>query len=780
MNCILTRVTAVVKKSLLSLCILLVVTASHSQLISTVAGSDIGDGLAALQAGLNAPTGICFDADGNMCIADRNNHRVRRVDAVTGLVSTIAGSGTTYLVTSPVTATAANLNSPVSVTADGYGNIYICEQNNHVIRKLDVTTGIVSVFAGSGLAGFLGDNGPAFLARLNSPRWVCTDSIGNVYIADGNNNRIRKVTLATGIITTVAGNGTAGFSGDGGPATAAALSLPLGVFVDDAGNIFIAASGNNRIRKVTAATGFISTIAGTGVSGYSGDGGLATAATIASPGCVLGDSTGNLYITSNSNPVIRKINTAGIITTIAGTGIPGFSGDGGPALQAQLASSPLVFFDTSGALLIADVNNSRIRIIDPVSNIISTIVGAGSNPTGDGGLATAAGLFQPNGIFFDKAGNYYITERTGRLRKVNAVTGIITTIAGTGITGFAGDGGPAASAQLNIPLFSCMDTAGNILIADAGNSRVRKIDTATGIISTIAGTGNNSFSGDGGPAVSAGLSGLIGICTDADNNIYITGGNRIRKINAVTGIITTIAGNGTAGYSGDNGPATAALFNAPFALCTDGIGNLYVGDRNNLAVRKINLATGMVTAFLGTGVIGNTGDGGPATVARIGSPIGIAADSRDNIYVMDQSNNRIRRVDGITGIVTTVSGSNNRGYYGDGGLSTAAWIQGNGLATDTANQLYMTDGLQNYVRKTTIPLPPRYTFTGNGNWDDAGNWTNGAVPPLTLPNNAEVVIDPVPAGECVLDRAQQIKPGTKMMVKPGKKLRITGSLIITN
>jgi trimeric autotransporter adhesin len=752
----------------------------QSQVITTVAGSsNIGDGLPALQAGLNTPTGVCFDGNGNMYIADRNNHRIRKIDAATGLASTIAGTGTTFTIVNGIPAASANLNTPMAITPDGNGNIYICEQNNHAIRKVDITTGIITTVAGTGTSGFSGDNGPATLARITFPRWVCTDSIGNIYIADGN-NRIRKVTLATGIINTVAGNGTAGFSGDGGLATAAAINLPLGVFVDRAGNIFIAESSNNRIRKVTAATGFISTVAGTGVSGYSGDGGPATAATLAAPGCILGDTLGNLYVTSNINPVIRKINAAGIISTIAGTGTFGFSGDGGNALAAQLANAPLVFFDTLGNLLIADANNSRIRRITTAGNVITTIAGAGANPTGDGGLSTAAGLNNPNGIFFDKANNYYITERKSSIRKVNTATGIITTIAGNGTAGFSGDGGPAVNAQLNIPAFSCMDTAGNILIADAGNNRIRKIDTATGIITTIAGTGNNNFSGDGGPALNADITGLFGICTDAANNIYLAGGNRLRKIDAVTGIITTIAGNGTAGYSGDNGPATAALLNFPFALCIDGSGNLYIGDRNNYMVRKINLATGIITTFAGTaGIIGNSGDGGQAALARMGNNYGIAADRRDNIYIMDISFSRIRRIDGLTGIITTVSGSN-RGFYGDGGLSTAAWIQGNGLATDTANQLYMADAIQNYIRKTSVQLTVRYTFTGNGNWDDAANWIYGQIPPLTLGSNTEIVIDPVPGGECVLNRMQQVSATNKLYVKPGKRLRVTGNLVIGN
>jgi hypothetical protein len=772
--------TPILRKCLLLIAFFACSIICQSQIITTVAGSgNNGDGLTALSAAFNTPTSLCYDIQGNMYIADRNNNRIRKIDVTTGLVSTFAGTGTTYLLVNGIPATTANLNTPMSITPDGLGNIYICEQSNHAIRKVDITTGIITTVAGTGTPGFTGDNGLATAARISFPRWICTDSIGNIYMADGN-NRIRKITVSTGIISTVAGNGTAGFSGDGGPATAAALNLPIGVFVDKDGNIFIAESSNNRIRKVTVSTGIISTFAGTGVPGYTGDGGLATAAALASPGCVVGDTLGNLYVTSNVNPVIRKINTAGIITTIAGTGTAGFSGDGGNAIAAQLANAPLVFFDTSGNLLIADANNNRIRKINAADNVITTIAGAGTNPTGDGGQAIVAGLNNPNGIFFDRNNNYYLTERKNSIRKVNTGTGIITTIAGTGTAGFSGDGGLAVNAQLNIPAFSCMDTSGNILIADAGNFRIRKIDTATGIITTIAGTGDNIFGGDGGPAINADLNGLLGICTDAANNIYITGGNRIRKIDAATGIISTIAGTGTAGYSGDNGLATAALLNSPFSLCVDGSGNLYCADRNNFAVRKINLTTGIITTYAGSGIAGTTGDGGLATLARIGSVFGIALDRRDNIYLMDQSISRVRRVDGLTGIITAVSGSGTRGYYGDGGLATLAWIQGTGIATDTANQLYMTDATYNFVRKTTQQFPLRYTFTGNGNWDDAANWVNSLVPPLTLGSNTEIVIDPLPGGECVLSRVQQVSATNKLYVKPGKKLRVAGNLVVGN
>jgi trimeric autotransporter adhesin len=761
--------------------LLLAANGSRAQFISTVAGgssaANIGDGLPAQQAGLNVPTGFCRDAQGNLYIAERSNSRIRKIDAVTGLASTFAGNGNTHYLVNNIPATAASLYFPASVVADRYNNIYVCELGHHAIRKIEAGTGIITTVAGNGLAGYSGDGGPATSARLLNPRWICLDTAGNLLIADAGNHRIRKVDLLTGFISTVAGIGSATFSGDGAAATAAAINNPQGVYVDRANNIYIADGNNNRIRKVTASTGIISTIAGTGAQGYTGDGGPATAATITNPGSVQGDTLGNLYFSSNATPVIRKINTAGTISTIAGLTTVGFSGDGGPALNASFGAAPLVFVDSGHIVLVADASNHRIRRINPTDNTINTVAGAGPNPTGDDGPATDAGLFAPSGLVFDKANNLIITERN-RIRLVEAASGYITTLAGNTVAGFSGDGGFAPLAQLNNAFFSCLDTAGNILIADGGNARVRKIDTATGIITTIVGNGVNVYAGDGGPAINASLLGLMGICTDAANNIYVSGGNRIRKIDAATGIITTIAGDGTPGFSAASGPAISAKLNTPWGLCTDNNDNLYIVDRINHAIRKIDLGTGTIATIAGNGTIGFTGDGGPATLARLAQPFGVAVDGLGNVYIMDQGNNRLRRVDWLTGNISTVAGNGFRGYFGDGFDPAGAWINGSGVAIDTAQNSYLADAQFNVVRKVT--RAPLYVFTGNGSWDNPANWWRGEVPPFTLTDKLEVVIDAQPGGEAVLERPQQTSNGARIVVKPGKNLRITGNLTIGN
>jgi uncharacterized protein (TIGR03437 family) len=328
-----------------------------------------------------------------------------------------------------------------------------------------------------------------------------------------------------GIITTVAGSGTAGGSGDGGPATSASLG-PWGVAVDAAGNLYIADYSNSRIRKVSP-SGIISTAAGNGTRGFSGDGGPATGASLNQPSGVAVDAAGNLYIADYYNYRVRKVSSSGIISTVAGNGIKGFSGDGGTATSATLREPEALAVDAAGNLYIADSTNQRIRKVSP-SGIISTVAGTGTWAfSADGGPATSASLSFVEGVAVDAAGNLYIDDSdNGRIRKVSP-SGIISTVAGTGTWGFSGDGGPATSASLNDPWGVAVDAAGNLYIADARNGRIRKV-SPSGIIGTVAGGG--SALGDGGAATSASLKHPIAVAVDAAGNVYIADDNRIRKV----------------------------------------------------------------------------------------------------------------------------------------------------------------------------------------------------------------------------------------------------------
>ncbi len=400
---------------------------SGGNTITTIAGTGtpgfVGDGGQATSAQLNYPTSVAVDLQGNRFIADSSNHRVREVTA-DGNIKTVAGTGTKGFSGDGGQATSAQLNYPYSLDVDGQGNLFIADTSNHRVREV-TADGNIKTVAGTGTGGFSGDGGQATSAQLYYPYDVAVDAQGNLFIADESNHRVREVT-ADGNIKTVAGTGTGGFSGDGGQATSAQLYYPYGVAVDGQGNLYIADESNHRVRKVS--NGVITTVAGTGTKGFSGDGGQATSAQLYSPEDVAVDGQGNLYIADESNHRVRKVSN-GVITTVAGTGTKGFSGDGGPALSAQLNSPEGAALDKQGNLYIADTYNHRIRKVEnkpptasidasPVSGqapLNVTFTGSGSDPDGSvvsyswafGDNTTASGASVSH--LYGSAGTFHVT-----------------------------------------------------------------------------------------------------------------------------------------------------------------------------------------------------------------------------------------------------------------------------------------------------------------------------------------------------------------------------------
>ena len=498
------------------------------------------------------------------------------------------------------------------------------------------------------------------------------------------------------IITTIAGNGFTAYYGDGGQATNAKLNYPSAVAVDATGNVFITDNSNNVIRKINTA-GVISTYAGIGNAGFSGDGGQATAAKLSNPQGIKFDAAGNLYIADFGNAKVRMINTAGIITTVAGS-YGGYSGDGGQATDAYLNGPNSVSFDASGNMYISDQNNAVIRKVNTLG-IISTVAGnnsIGAGYSGDGGQATDAQLFYSRGIALDASGNLYISEEDNVVRLVNTA-GIISTFAGqANSSGYSGDGGQATNAQLTQPFPVVIDAAGNVYISDNSSQTIRMVNTA-GIISTFAGQANNSgYSGDGGQASAAQFYYQQGIAIDATGNFYVAdaGNNVVRKID-LTGIITTIGG--IKGVGGDNGPATAANLSQPTAMAFDAMGNMLIADRDNNLIRKIS-TTGIITTFAGTGVGGAGGNGGQATDAQLNGPTGIAVDAAGNVYCSLFYGSSVRVIN--TSGVINLLGSGGYGYYGDGGpVANASFRYPTGLAFDAAGNLYIADSQDALVRK---------------------------------------------------------------------------------
>jgi sugar lactone lactonase YvrE len=679
------------------------------------------------------PQGVAADSAGNIFIAGMGMDQVFRVDP-TGNFTVVAGTGTAGFSGDGGPASSAALASPSGLVVDTQGDLFIADGGNQRIRRVDAVSGIITTVAGNGQYSFSGDGGPATSASLRGPYDVALDGQGNLFIADLGNQRVRRVDAVSGIITTVAGNGQSGFSGDGGPATSATLSLPSGVAVDAQGNLFIADDNNQRIRRVDATTGIITTYAGNGGGVSLGDGGPAINATLSNPHAVAVDAHGNVFIADAGSGRIRRVDAATQrITTVAGTAASGApDGDGGPATSASISYPEGVAVDAQDDIFIGDVGSGRVRRVDGVSGIITTVAGGGSG--GDGGSATSALLIYPGGIAIDGSGNVF-TEENNRIRRVDAATGIITTVAGNGVVGHSGDGGSATAARLWNPNGVAADLQGNLFIADTNNNRIRRVDGVSGIITTVAGSGQGGYSGDHGPATNARLSGPNGVAVDTQGNLFIAdiGNNRIRRVDSITAMITTVAGDGTQAYGGDGGPANSASLNLNSlgSVAVDRHDNLFIADFNNNRVRRVDALTGIITTVAGTGEPSSTGDGGSAVSATIPFPLGVAVDTQGNLFVASIS---VRRVDAVSGIITTVAGNGNKNFSGDGGPATSASVNfATGVAIDAQGRLFIADTPFNRVR--VVPLPPFVALSpASLSFSTQAKGTTSAAQTVTLTN----------------------------------------------
>ncbi len=648
--------------------------------IETVAGSDsLGDGGKALNAQIGTIQGVAVDRSGNLYISDTDHHRVRKVWN-TGIITTLAGTGTAGFSGDGGPAAKAQLNLPYGVAVDASGNVYIADLGNQRVRRV-APDGTIATVAGTGDAGYSGDGSAATLAKLHTPRNVAVDASGNLYISEFEGHRVRKV-ASNGTITTFAGNGIAGYRGDGGPATAAQLGYPAGLAAGSDGAVYIADSGNNRIRKVSQ--GVISTVLG-GTSGT----------TLATPIAVAADWAGNLYV-ADSSFVVRVYTPAGIWSNFAGTGAQGFSGDGAEASQALLMQPRDLAVSATTGLYIAD--GVRLRQVDSTGAIHTLAGDAYLHAVGDGGAATAAILNQPASVALDGTGNLYIADPgTERVRQVR-VDGTIATLTGNGSAGSSGDGGAAAAALVNTPMGVAVDPIGNVAIADSYNHRIRQVGTAGGI-ATIVGTGKSGTGEDSMPALQTQLRAPHGVCFDRSGILYIadTANHRILRLTPA-GMVETAAGNASAGASGDGGPALYAQLNQPSACSLDSAGDLFIADTLNRRIRKVT-PDGTISTAAGTGDAGNTGDGGAATAARLQQPAGVAVDDNGNIFISDTGNHSIRQVT-ADGTIRTIAGQGAAGYSGDGGPATAAMLHSpEGVVLDGAGDLYFADSGNQRVRR---------------------------------------------------------------------------------
>jgi len=650
-------------------------------------------------------------------------------------IDTVAGSST---VGDGGSATHASLSDAEGVTVDAAGNVFIADANDHRIRKIS-TDGTISTLAGDGFPGFRGDGGPASAARLNTPYGIAVDAAGNIYIADLGNNRIRKIDTA-GTITTV--NGTDAFN------------APRNVALDRAGNLYVSEFGAHRVRRI-AADGAITTVAGTGTGGFAGDGGPAKSAQLNYPAGLALDTAGNLYIADSSNNRVREVLVSGVITTVLGTGDPGSS------LPNQLNEPTGLAIDAYGNLDVADSGNGRIQQLSP-SGSIQTLPGTGRDLAADsrGDLVIADGS--------------QLSELTAALK--------LSTIAGGNAYLFGGDGGPATSARLNAPVAIAVDPKGNLLICDQKNSRVRMVDTS-GNISTFLGDGTFGS----GPGE---LSAPGGVAVNASGTVYVADQNNDRILAVLgSGSVVTIAGTEIPGYNGDGLPAGSTQLFSPGTMTMGANGAIYFSDKGNQRLREIRSDQSIITVapvaasgvavdsngvlyiadaglhqvlridraghqnvIAGTGTAGFGGDGGPALAATLNSPAGIAVDRRGNVYIADTGNNRIRAVT-TDGNIQTVAGTGSAGFDGDNGPALSAVLNApTALIIDAAGNLWFADTANNRVRKLSV----------GGITGEVGPQTT---PPAVV-NAASMLAGPVAPGEIVAIFGLGIGP-----VKPA-----TGSL----
>jgi DNA-binding beta-propeller fold protein YncE len=661
--------------------------------ITTVAGAGLpyqGDGRRAEGANVSiTPGDMAIDGIGNVFISDAVSDRIRRIDAVTGIITTVAGNGTRGFGGDGGLAPNATFNEPVGIAVDQAGNLFICDSDNNRVRRVDALTGIIDTIAGNGIPGFGGDGGPARDSMFWNPTSVVVDSVGNLFIADTLNGRIRRVDAVTAVVTTLEGTYQSIF-GIGVPTASGAMVQPSGheLALDVAGNLYFLTLVT--VGRVDAKTGVISIVAGTNQEGFGGDGGPALEARLKLPSDLVLDAAGNLYIADTRNGRIRRVDSeSGLIATVVGLGAGDYNGDGLPARETSLLSPEGVAIDASGAILIGDAGVKRLRRVDPVTDRVSTVAGNGELWADfDGEQATSAAI-APSAIAADQAGNLFVAESlNNRVSRIDAETGMITTIAGTGIPGFSGDGGPAVEAQLDDPVAVAVDLSGKLYVLDRANYRVRRIDPASGIITTVAGNGSFEFSGDGGPATAAGIALSRAIAVDAEGNLFISGYGRVRKIDVATGIIDTVAGNGDDEFNGDGHPAVETAI-SPNSLVIDAEGNLFIDDSRHF-IWKVG-TDGIARIYAGNGTRASDGDGGPATEASTWDCFGLATDQAGNLFLSDYWGGRVRRVDASTGIITTVAGGG-QVLDSDGGPALAAELRSpNGVAMDGAGNLYFAE-----------------------------------------------------------------------------------------
>ena len=708
-------------------------------------------------------------------------------------ISTIAGQG--LALGDGGSAFNARFGAISAVALGPDGSVYIADPLYNQVRRI-TPNGKLNLVAGGPVRGFGGDGGPATSALLNTPSALIVDTGGDVYIADSGNHRVRMVSV-WGDIQTVAGNGqippapsaSPVFPGEGGPATSAALNQVSSLALASNGDLIIADAGNNRIFRIS--NGILTTIAGNATVPGSLNPQPAKSATLNGPTGVTADSIGNVYFCELGTSSLRMIDPKGNLTQLAGPG---------SSLGYTLLSPTGLAIDSLFNIYIIEAG--RISMYTPASPLsgnpasIQAIAGditqKAASGTGDNGPPLSAGM-NPRGVAVDDNGNIYLADSlltlnfNNRLRFIS--NNIITTYAGGNLPTGAGDAGPATSSQLYFPQAVAISPQGTVYIADTNDNRIRAV-ASNGNINTVAGTGTAGTTGNLGPATAANINRPAGLALDSSGNLYFTDGLLVRQVStggiintfagggsaplvqtgslainaqndlfvdqsaAVSEIIpgsqsiATVAGNGVAGYSGDNGPASAAQIASSAGIALDSAGNLYIADQANGRVRKVD-STGNITTIAGGGT--STADGELATSAVLNAPSAVAVDGTGNLYIAESGSNRIRLV-GLDGNIHTIAGNGLQGFAGDGAIATSASFNGpSSIQLDAQGNIYVADSLNSAVRKLTplaaLPVPAITSLS------NAGSLLGGPVAPgervliagTALGPNSTVMFDAHPA-----------------------------------
>jgi sugar lactone lactonase YvrE len=650
--------------------------------VSLFAGRGIGDGGPGTAALLSSPRQVAVAPDGTIYIADAGNERVRKLDPG-GTIDTVAGNGAPGRASDGDPATIASLKQPSGVALDAAGTVYVADTESDVVWRLDAD-GTLHRVAGSGVRtgsidgdnpGVPGDDASddlndgqlATIATLNRPVRIAFDGAGDLLVSDFGNGRVRRVRMADGRIESLV----------------AGIVEPIGLAAAANGDVLVASRGAHQILRVSG--GVATPIAGTGTAGFPVNDVAALTSPLDSPTEVAIGPDGTIFVADTGNNQIRSITADQVIHRVVGDGVIGFRE--GPAILARFRH-PGVTVAPDGTLLIPDVDNNRLRTYDPVTDAPTATIAGGDNATGDGGPATDALLNRPTGLAIDGAGNVYVSEHDShRVRKVDSGGTISTVVNQQGLNGSAADNTAAINASLKLPTGLALDPAGQLMIADAGDHRVLVVD-GTGLIRTFAGNGTPcpltnppSPCGDGGPASTAMLNTPLRMAVGPDGTLYIADFNshRIRHVDAA-GNISTVAGTGLPGAAGDGGPATQALLQQPAGLVLDAAGTLYIADFANNRVRKV-ATDGTITTVAGTGTAGSLGDGGGGATAQLNGPTDVALAGDGGLLIVDQLNNKIRRLapdgDGaITGgsQITTVVGDGRPGFDDGPGLQARLLI----------------------------------------------------------------------------------------------------------